>query len=279
MARPERRNVDYFPHYLSEGKKMYLIEHKYGNDGYAVWFKLLETLATTNDHWLNLNDETNVMFMSAKCRVSEDVLFNILEDLSKLGEISSLLWKDKVVWSDKFIESIQDAYSRRNNKCMQLDSLCQHLSSLGIHKPSNCTLKGSKKPQSKVEEIKVLYPSKEIALQKVDDAINYLRKVRIYRQYTESDDIFEHQVVLHLQLKEYLKNIPDWKIEPEIDQSTLLRLFTLINNWPLKAIVYLVDKFSKLFSNMRVKTNKLFSRIRYRTNKKPIIEKKKYKNF
>ena len=131
----------------------------------------------------------------------------------------------------------------------------------------------------KVEEIKVLYPSKEIALQKVDDAINYLRKVRIYRQYTESDDIFEHQVVLHLQLKEYLKNIPDWKIEPEIDQSTLLRLFTLINNWPLKAIVYLVDKFSKLFSNMRVKTNKLFSRIRYRTNKKPIIEKKKYKNF
>ena len=43
MARPERRNVDYFPHYLSEGKKMYLIEHKYGNDGYAVWFKVLET--------------------------------------------------------------------------------------------------------------------------------------------------------------------------------------------------------------------------------------------
>jgi hypothetical protein len=155
MARPERRNVDYFPHYLSEGKKMYLIEHKYGNDGYAVWFKLLETLASTDDHWLNLNDETNVMFMSAKCRVSEEVLFNILDDLSKLEEINSLLWKDKVVWSDKFVESIQDAYSRRNNKCMHLDSLCKHLLSLGIHKPSNCIHKGSKKPQSKVKEIKV----------------------------------------------------------------------------------------------------------------------------
>ncbi len=120
MARPERRNVDYFPHYLSEGKKMYLIEHKYGNDGYAVWFKLLETLASTDDHWLNLNDETNVMFMSAKCRVTEEVLFSILDDLSKLEEINSLLWKDKVVFSEKFIESVQDAYSRRNNKCIQL---------------------------------------------------------------------------------------------------------------------------------------------------------------
>jgi hypothetical protein len=150
MARPERRNVDYFPHYLSEGKKMYLIEHKYGNDGYAVWFKVLETLATTDDHWLNLNDETNVMFMSAKCRVKEEVLFSILDDLSKLEEISSVLWKDKIVWSEKFVESIQDAYSRRNNKCMNLHSLCQHLLSLGIHKPSNCKLKGNNKPQSKV---------------------------------------------------------------------------------------------------------------------------------
>ena len=155
MARPERRNVDYFPHYLSEGKKMYLIEHKYGNDGYAVWFKVLETLATTDDHWLNLNDETNIMFMSAKCRVKEDVLFSILDDLSKLEEISSLLWKDKIVWSEKFIESIQDAYSRRNNKCMHLHSLSVHLLSLGLHKPSNCTLKGGNKPQSKVNNNKV----------------------------------------------------------------------------------------------------------------------------
>jgi hypothetical protein len=155
MARPERRNVDYFPHYLSEGKKMYLIEHKYGNDGYAVWFKVLETLATTDDHWLNLNDETNVMFMSAKCRVKEEVLFSILDDLSKLEEISSVLWKDKIVWSEKFVESIQDAYSRRNNKCMNLHSLCQHLLSLGIHKPSNCKLKGNNKPQSKVNNNKL----------------------------------------------------------------------------------------------------------------------------
>lgn len=155
MARPIRKNVDYFPHYLSDGKKMYFIEHKYGNDGYAVWFKLLESLASTDDHWLNLNDRSNIMFLSAKCKVSEDLLFNILDDLSDLGEISKELWKSKVIWSDKFIESIEDAYTRRNNKCIDFNSLCQHLLSLGIHKPNKCKHKDDINTQSKVKESKV----------------------------------------------------------------------------------------------------------------------------
>jgi hypothetical protein len=155
MARPIRKNVDYFPHYLSDGKKMYFIEHKYGNDGYAVWFKLLESLASTNDHWLNLNDRSNIMFLSAKCKVSEEMLFNILNDLSDLGEISKELWQSKVIWSDKFIESIEDAYTRRNNKCIDFDSLCQHLLSLGIHKPNKCRYKNDINTQSKVKERKV----------------------------------------------------------------------------------------------------------------------------
>ena len=155
MARPIRKNVDYFPHYLSDGKKMYFIEHKYGNDGYAVWFKLLESLASTNDHWLNLNDRSNIMFMSAKCKVSEDLLFSILDDLSDLGEISKELWQSKVIWSDKFIESIEDAYTRRNNKCIDFDSLCKHLLNLGIHKHNKCKLKSDINTQSKVKESKV----------------------------------------------------------------------------------------------------------------------------
>ena len=41
MARPERNNVDYFPFLCKEGKAMFYIEQKYGNDGYATWIKLL----------------------------------------------------------------------------------------------------------------------------------------------------------------------------------------------------------------------------------------------
>lgn len=130
MARPERKTVDYFPHYISDGKKMFFIEQKYGNDGYATWFKILESLASTDNHFLNLNNKMDLLFLSAKCRVNEDVILNILEDLSTLGEIDEFLWMNKIVYSHKFIESIQDAYSRRSNKCMDYDSFCIHYKGL-----------------------------------------------------------------------------------------------------------------------------------------------------
>lgn len=129
MARPERKTVDYFPHYISDGKKMYYIQQKYGNDGYATWFKILESLAVTENHFLNLNSEMDIMFLSAKCLISKEKLICVLDDLSTLKEIDHFLWLNKIVYSDKFIESIQDAYIRRTNKCMTYDSLCKHLSS------------------------------------------------------------------------------------------------------------------------------------------------------
>ena len=44
MSRPRKAVVDYFPHYVNHGKTLFILEQKYGNDGYAFWFKLLEML-------------------------------------------------------------------------------------------------------------------------------------------------------------------------------------------------------------------------------------------
>lgn len=154
MARPERKTVDYFPHFISDGKKMFFIEHKYGNNGYSTWFKLLESLAITEDHFLNFNNESDLMFMSAKCRIDENLLLDILNDLAKLGEINAELWSVKIVWSEKFVESIQDAYTRRNNKCMTYEGLCIHLLGLGITITPQSAKKTYNNPQSKVKETK-----------------------------------------------------------------------------------------------------------------------------
>ena len=150
MARPERKTVDYFPHYISDGKKMFSIEHRHGNDGYATWFKVLESLASTDNHFLNLNDSTDLMYLSAKCKVTESKLIEILSDLCELGEIDSTLWSCKVIYSAKFIESIQDAYSRRSNKCMDYGSLCKHLLGLCIPKLRETIEKTYNNTQSKV---------------------------------------------------------------------------------------------------------------------------------
>ena len=126
MARPERNNVDYFPFLCKEGKAMFYIEQKYGNDGYATWIKLLRQLAVNNYHYINLNDKVELMFWN----------------------------ENMIVWSDKFVEHIKDAYEKRRNKCIDLNGLLQHLHSLGVRKLSKLSLKGVINPQTKEDYTK-----------------------------------------------------------------------------------------------------------------------------
>jgi hypothetical protein len=155
MARPESNTVSYFPHKIGDGKKIFSIEAKYGNDGYATWFKILEKLATTENHYLDLNDEVEVMYLSAKCKVSEEVLFSIINDLLRLGCFDKILWEKRYLWSQVFIDSIQDAYSRRNNKCITYEGLCKHLSSLCSTETELLFQNHDNNTQSKVKKRKV----------------------------------------------------------------------------------------------------------------------------
>lgn len=155
MARPERNNVDYFPFYCEEGKKMYYLEETYGNDGFAVFVKILRELAKADFHYLNLSKRNTKMFLAAKCKVNLQTLETIINDLVDLEKFNKVLWDESsVIWCQDFIDSIQDAYSRRNNNCITFDGLCSHLISLGIHKPPKSTSTVGSKPQSILKDIK-----------------------------------------------------------------------------------------------------------------------------
>lgn len=155
MARPQRNTVDYFPHLIGGGKKMSFIENKYGNDGYATWFKILETLASTEYHFLNLNEDVEIMFLSTKCKVDEELLIDIIEDLVRLKVFSKEAWEKRVLWSKVFIDNIEDAYKRRGNKPLHFEGLCKHLLSYGIHIDNNNTSNSNSNTQSRVEKSKV----------------------------------------------------------------------------------------------------------------------------
>lgn len=155
MARPEKNSVDYFPFFCEEGKKMYYIEETYGNDGFAVFVKLLRELAKSEFHYLDLSKPTTMMFVSAKCKVSKELLSNIINDLVELGKFDRTLWtENRIIWCQDFIDSIQDAYSKRNNKCITLDGLFNLLCGLGIRKLNKCIIKGDDNTQSKEKKRK-----------------------------------------------------------------------------------------------------------------------------
>ena len=162
MARPERNDVDYFPHSVTHGKKMFYIRSKFGNDGYAVWFMLLENLGKASYHYLNLSDDVELMYLSSELKVADIVLTEIINELVKIDEFDKELWEEnKILFNEKFVENVSDAYKKRNNKCIDRDSLLLLLQSKGIRKPSKDDLKPSKftlkkasNTQSKVKDSK-----------------------------------------------------------------------------------------------------------------------------
>lgn len=154
-GRKDKNTVDYFPHYCTSGKTMYILENKYGNDGYATWFKILEMLGSSENHYIDCRNISDWEFLQAKARVTSEVLSDILNTLVNLDAINKELWDNKVIWSENFVENVSDAYLRRNNKCMNFDDLCKHLSVKCKHKCDSTDINDDKSTQTKVKKNKV----------------------------------------------------------------------------------------------------------------------------
>lgn len=131
MARQQRNDVDYFPHYVTHGRKMFIIRSKYGIAGYAIWFLILEELGKANYHFLDLKDEQDVMYVCAQCSIDESTFLSIIEDLVKLGSFDKELWAERILWNQAFVDSIQDAYKKRSNNCITREELIQILTAKG----------------------------------------------------------------------------------------------------------------------------------------------------
>jgi hypothetical protein len=156
MARPEKNTVEYFPFICDDGKKMFYIEETYGNDGFSTFIKILRELAKTEFHYLDLSKPITMMFLSAKCKVSKEILENIIKDLVELGKFDNVLWSEnKIIWCQDFIDSIQDAYNKRKNECISYEGLLLLLKSLGVRKPTKLQSKDPVNTQTILENTKV----------------------------------------------------------------------------------------------------------------------------
>ncbi|EOL45779.1 DnaD domain protein [Enterococcus caccae] len=129
MARKKKQTVDYFPHMANSGKTLFILENSFGNDGYAFWFKLLELIASTDGHVIDVGNSAEWRFLLAKTRVNEETANNILNMLAELDAIDLELWKEKVIWATNFMENVGDVYLRRKvakPRKPDLKNKCQH---------------------------------------------------------------------------------------------------------------------------------------------------------
>lgn len=217
MARPERNNVDYFPFYCKEGKAMYYIEQTYGNDGYAAWIKILRQLSVTNYHYLNLSDKVELMYLSSRCKISTETLSNLIKDLCDLGEFDKELWSEySIIFSEKLVNSIKDAYLKRNNKCISLDSLLLLLDSLGVRKLSKVKNNTPINTQSRVEKTR-----EDKSITKVEETLSIDATKFISYFNSKANRSFRVTERVKTALKARVRNYSNLDIKKAIDNAHL----------------------------------------------------------
>lgn len=198
MGNTPKNTATYFPHFIGKGRKIQTIDHRYGNDGYATWYRLLEMLCQANGHYLLIKSDEDLMYLASYCRISNAMLNDILSDLATMGEIDREFLSHGVIWSRKFSESLRPLYKKRVGGCMTREQVA---AAVGIELVPE-KKKASKPREKKVKEV----PSVEEFLEhcKTIPGINYAAYEHAFRSKYEA-------WVSNGWKDGYGKEIKDWK--------------------------------------------------------------------
>jgi uncharacterized phage protein (TIGR02220 family) len=189
-GRKHKHTVDYFPHYCNpDSKTIFVLESQFGLVGYAIWYKTLEMLGKSKHHYIDLRDDTDLLFVISKFKISKQELEDIYDLLAKMEAIDRDMWKEKIVFSENFISNVEDAYARRKGiNVLHKYDLCQHL---------NIKCKQKSPKESKVKETKEKIDFSEMlnfinkTLKKdyrvINDSVRKKFAARINDGYTKED--------------------------------------------------------------------------------------------
>jgi len=159
MSRPMKEGLDYFPHDvdLSKNDKINELEILYGNDGYAIYLKLLERIYKKGDNF-RISDAETIQILSRNCNVSIERFTEILNKCLKLGLFSSVEYQKGILTSDEIKRRIKPVFEKRKKMQEKYD--------LGIS-DAETQQKLSRNDHSKVKKSKVkkskVYKVKDIA--------------------------------------------------------------------------------------------------------------------
>lgn len=117
MGAIPKNTVHYFPHFTRIGVTRRVLEAKYGNEGYAFWFKLLETLCTSDGHSFDFAHNLSRVDFLVFVHMDEGKALEILDLLAELEVIDPQLWQTKrVIWSQRLVDYLAPLYKKRTIK-------------------------------------------------------------------------------------------------------------------------------------------------------------------
>lgn len=157
MPRNKTDTVEYFPHIAKSGKTLSILEGKHGNDGYTFWFKLLETLSTSDGHLYDCSNEVDWQYLISRSRLSDVSATEIIKLLVILGNIDKNLWENhKIIWCQALVDNFQEVYRKRKRDLPIKPSppICDRNENNCDRNEDNSTVPATGITQSKVKESK-----------------------------------------------------------------------------------------------------------------------------
>jgi len=124
MARPERRNCDYFPFYAKDGRTLFILESKYGCKGTGFFTNVMRFLTLEEDHHFCVKDESDRLYFFSKCQCDIESGMDMLNLMAKTCKIDAFLWVSyEVIVSQDLLNSLTEAYRNRKNDIITMDNI------------------------------------------------------------------------------------------------------------------------------------------------------------
>ena len=116
MGRLPKIGVDYFTLdvHAASGPTLFTVQNRFGNDGYALWFKLLEFMGTQEKLYADFSVPKDWEYFVSLARVDKDRAVAILDLLANIDAIDKELWTTKkIVWSNNFAGRAKPVFDKR----------------------------------------------------------------------------------------------------------------------------------------------------------------------
>jgi hypothetical protein len=134
MSRTTSNTVEYFPHFCKTGgKTIFILKSRFGNDGYAFWFQLLEVLCQSEGHYYDCRSPELWQYLVSFCDSKEITATEILNLLATLGNIDAELWQARVIWCQALVNNLKEVYRKRGRDIPQKPTLAEiHLHNISL---------------------------------------------------------------------------------------------------------------------------------------------------
>lgn len=151
MARPMRKDADYFPFICKEGKTFSILRNRYPLEGIGFFTELCIILTTTPDHHIQLKTDLDFEYLCSKMKCDKSKAESIIDLLVMTGKMHKELWeKANVILIPDLLDSLNDAYERRANEIITIKEL------INVYiNPLNDNINPESVPQKPLKDSKV----------------------------------------------------------------------------------------------------------------------------